>query len=108
MGVPWDRKKENTHQKKILEPGCVQSVTSDSFYCHLNKKYLRRPTWVPAWTGGAIPGTRLLLDKTICSLMDGAGTTKEPQIEAMEPRAQGHSRCHPSIISCRTKHGVCL
>lgn len=35
---PWDVRKENTHQnKKILEPGCVQSVTSISFYCHLNK-----------------------------------------------------------------------
>lgn len=34
---PWDVKKENTHQKKILEPGCVRSVTSISLYCHLNK-----------------------------------------------------------------------
>lgn len=35
---PWDVRKENTHQnKKILEPGCVQSVTSILFYCHLNK-----------------------------------------------------------------------
>lgn len=40
--------------------------------------------------------------------LDGAGTPKEPQSGAMEPWAQGHGRCHPSIISCWTKHGACL
>lgn len=36
----------------------------------------------------------------------GAGTPKEPQIGAMEPRAQGHGRCHLSNMSCRTM--VCV
>lgn len=33
-----EAKKENIHQRKILETGCVPSVRSISFYCHLNKK----------------------------------------------------------------------
>lgn len=32
-----EAKKENIHQRKILETGCIPSVRSISFYCHLNK-----------------------------------------------------------------------
>lgn len=47
-----EAKKENIHQRKILETGCVPSVRSISFYCHLNKKTREGNLGFQHWRAG--------------------------------------------------------
>lgn len=103
-----EAKKENIHQRKILETGCVPSVRSISFYCHLNKKTWEGNLGFQHWRAGdARQGSSHWAVGQGAVRSGVAGVPKEPQSGEIELRTQGHCRC-PSCSQYGTKRGLAL
>lgn len=90
-----EAKKENIHQRKMLETKCVPSEIN-SFYCHLKQKYLGRQSLIPASEGGAMPGNIVASNVGCqtgeCSLL-GIGNPQRTTEWEKEP--PGHCSCPP-------------